>query len=327
VAAGLGWLMIKRTILLALKVILPPLAALFSPIFYLIAKTGIGVSICRRWGFQPILRHYYEPIPEYETVPPGYFEKRHDSPGVTLDMGAVREVLQNLAAYGPECEWPEGVPRGGGFFAANPSFGYSSAAILHAMIRWSKARKVLEIGGGYSSLISVEALKKNSPDGDFHFICVEPFPNDLLERLIRENSKSSNLVQKKAEELNPDFFIDLKENDLLFIDSSHVSKLNSDVNFLYLNVLPKLNRGVLIHIHDIYYPYDYPQEHFYGQKKIFWNEQYLLSAFLTDNPKFEIIFPGYYLQKDFGAAFQSAFPYYDPQQHRLTSSFWIRKIA
>jgi hypothetical protein len=319
--------MIKRTILLALKVLLPPLALVFSPIFYLIAKTGIGVSICRGWGFQPILRHYYEPIPEYETVPPGYFEVRHDCPGVSLEMSAVLEIMQGLGAYGSECQWPEETPGDGGYFAANPSFGYSSAAILHSMIRWSKARKVVEIGGGYSSLISVEALKKNSLGGNFQFICVEPFPNDLVERLIRENGKSSHLVQKKAEELNPDFFLDLNENDLLFIDSSHVSKLNSDVNFLYLNVLPKLNRGVLIHIHDIYYPYDYPREHFYGQKKIFWNEQYLLSAFLTNNHNFEIIFPGYYMQKDFNIEFQLAFPAYDSKKHRLTSSFWLRKLA
>jgi hypothetical protein len=319
--------MIKRTILLALEVILPPLAVLFSPIFYLIAKTGIGVAVCRRYGFQPILRHYYEPIPEYETLPPDYFAARHDYPGVSLKMSLALETMQGLAAYGSECQWPEEAPGGGGYFAANPSFGYSSAAILHSMIRWSKARKLLEIGGGYSSLISVEALKNNAPDGDFRFTCVEPFPNDLVKRLIRENSKSCKLVQKKAEDLNPDFFLDLQENDLLFIDSSHVSKLNSDVNFLYLHVLPKLNRGVLIHIHDIYYPYEYPREHFYGRKKYFWNEQYLLSAFLTNNHNFEIIFPGYYIQKDFNVEFQLAFPAYVPQKHRLTSSFWIRKVA
>jgi hypothetical protein len=319
--------MVKRTIRSVLKVILPLLAALFSPIFYLIAKTGMGISVCRRWGFQPVLRHYYEPIPEYESVPPSYFEVRHDSPGVTLDLDVIQRVMQSLAAYGPECKWPEEPPGAGGYFAGNPSFGYSSAAILHAMVRWTGARKVLEIGGGYSSLISVEALKMNFSGGNFKFICVEPFPNDLVKGLIRENPGPCELIAKNAEELNPEFYLQLQENDILFIDSSHVAKLNSDVNFLYLNVLPKLHKDTVIHIHDIYYPYEYPKEHFYGPKKIFWNEQYLLSAFLTNNPNFEIIFPGYHLQKDFGAEFQAAFPHYDPQKHRLTSSFWIRKVA
>jgi len=105
-----------------------------------------------------------------------------------------------------------------------------------------------------------------------------------------------------------------------------VSKLNSDVNYLYLQILPRLAKGVIVHIHDIYIPYEYPAVHFYGQQKIFWNEQYFLQAFLTNNRDFEIIMPGYFVQTDRNKDFQAAFPHYDPRKHRATSSFWLRKV-
>jgi len=84
---------------------------------------------------------------------------------------------------------------------------------------------------------------------------------------------------------------------------------------------------VLVHVHDIYLPYEYPASHFFGAHKLFWNEQYLLQALLAGNPGFEVLLPGFHVQTELGAEFARAFPAYDPARHRKTSSFWLRRRA
>lgn len=309
-----------------IKILATPFIFIFSPLFYWVAKTGNGVSICRKMGFQPLLVHYYEPVPEYESIPVEYFHTRQTFPGFEIDAATVSAILQTLSSHAGECQWPENKSAEGVYFSQNGSFGYSSAAILHSTIRSFHSRGVIEVGSGYSSLIILEALKKNYPEGEFNFICIEPYPRPWLKEVAARNPGGMDLRAEKAETVDENMFLKLRENDILFIDSSHVSKLNSDVNYLYLHVLPRLAKGVVIHIHDIYIPYEYPRVHFYGKQKIFWNEQYLLQAFLTNNENFEIIIPGYFVQTDMSDDFRKSFPHYDPSKHRATSSFWLRKI-
>jgi predicted O-methyltransferase YrrM len=322
-----GQKMGKTIIVSLLKVILLPFIILFSPLFYLVAKTGIGVPITRKFGFQPIRVHYYQPIPEYESVPEDYFQTQQNFPGFGINLDRVTKTLKSLSSYACECEWAENQAEEGVYYTQNLNFGYSSAAILHSMIRASQSKQVVEIGSGFSSLITLEALKKNSPLGDFKFKCIEPFPSKWLAERMSQYPNSVDLLSQQAETVDSSVYQELNKNDILFIDSSHVSKLNSDVNFLYMQVLPRLKKGVIIHIHDIYIPYEYPKVHFYGQQKIFWNEQYILQAFLTNNKDFEIILPGYYVQNDMKDDFQVAFPNYNPQIYRATSSFWLRKVG
>jgi methyltransferase family protein len=310
-----------------IKIIATPFVFFFSPLFYWVAKTGNGVSICRRMGFQPLLVHYYEPVPDYESVPVDYFHTRQTFPGFEIVTRTVTATLHKISAYAGECRWPENKSEEGVYFAQNGSFGYSSAAILYSMIRSFKSKRVIEVGSGYSSLIILDALKKNHPQGDFNFTCIEPYPLGWLKEVTSRHPDKMGLRAERAETVDENVYLTLKENDIFFIDSSHVSKLNSDVNFLYLHVLPRMAKGVIVHIHDIYIPYEYPKVHFYGIHKIFWNEQYLVQAFLTNNKDFEIIMPGYFVQTDMNKDFQTAFPYYDPLKHRSTSSFWLRKIT
>jgi len=202
-------------------------------------------------------------------------------------------------------------------------FGYSSAALLHSMIRASGSRRVIEVGGGYSSLISLAALKLNG--AGFSFTCVEPYPRPWFAEAIA--AAGGRLVREPVQSLPRGFFDGLEAGDLLFIDSSHVAKLGSDVNRLFHEVLPALKRGVLVHVHDIYIPYEYPAEHFLSSHKNFWNEQYLLQAMLSANPSYEVVMPGFFVQTELGAQFRAAFPRYDPARHRRTSSFYFRKVA
>jgi hypothetical protein len=314
-----------KIIIIALRILLVPIAFILSPFFSLIARTGVGISITRNFGFHPLRVHYYQPVPEYESVPDEFFIKKQKFPGFDMNIERVKETLEKLSGYAIECSWPEAKGRDGIYYSQNPSFGYSSAAILHAMIRSYSSKGVVEIGGGFSSLIALEALRKNSDNGNFSFKCIEPFPSEWLKDLAQESPDNIKLYIERAEKMDIEAYLDLKENDVLFIDSSHVSKLNSDVNYIYLQVLPRLAKGVIVHIHDIYIPYEYPRVHFYGLHKYFWNEQYMLQAFLTNNNDFEIILPGYYVQTDMRDDFQRVFPHYDPAIHRATSSLWLKK--
>lgn len=295
---------------------------LTAPIYYFVARTGIGADLCRKFGFQPIRLHYYQPIPRYEALPDSIFTDPQTLPGIQLDRDRFSATLKHLSVKSAEAQWPDKAGALGEYHTNNDNFGFSSAALLHTMIRTHNTRKVIEIGGGFSSLISLHALRLNHGD-NFRFDCVEPYPWPWLEETLRAQS-GARLLKQPVEQLAPDMLADLAENDILFIDSSHCVRLASDVNFLFLQVIPRLKPGVIVHIHDIYIPYEYPRVHFHGRQKLFWNEQYLLQALLTDNPRLEVILPGFFVQKDMENEFAAAFPAYDPIKHRRTSSFWMR---
>jgi hypothetical protein len=293
-----------------------------APLYYFVARSGIGVDLCRKFGFQPVRLHYYQPIPRYETLPDSIFTDVQTLPGIPIVRDRFSATLKRLSEKATEAQWSDKAGTPGQYHTNNDNFGFSSAALLHTMIRTHNTRKIVEIGGGFSSLISLHALRLNHGD-DFRFDCVEPYPRPWLEKTLRAQP-GARLLKQPVEQLDPDMLADLAENDILFIDSSHCVRLASDVNFLYLQVIPRLKPGVIVHIHDIYIPYEYPRMHFYGRQKLFWNEQYLLQALLTNNPRLEVILPGYFVQKDMERDFTSAFPDYDPARHRKTSSFWIR---
>lgn len=298
--------------------------ALTAPLYYFVARTGIGADLCRKCGFQPIRLHYYQPIPRYEALSDSVFTEPQNLPGIELDRSRFSATLRHLSQKAPETLWPDKPGAPGQYYTDNDNFGFSSAALLHTMIRTHNTRKVIEIGGGFSSLISLDALRLNHGD-DFRFDCVEPYPWPWLAETLRAQP-GAKLLKQPVEQLDPEKLADLAENDILFIDSSHCVRLASDVNFLFLQVIPRLKPGVIVHIHDIYIPYEYPRVHFHGRQKLFWNEQYLLQALLTDNPRLEVLLPGFFVQKDMETEFAAAFPAFDPAKHRRTSSFWMRVV-
>lgn len=312
---------LKRLLRGILKVILPVLVLPLAPVFALVARTGIGVDICRRFGFHPLRLHFYQPVPMYEQVPPEHFGRPLEHPGIDIDLERSRALLDRLAAFGAECRWPDAPAAPGVYYGGNDNFGFSSAALLHSMIRCHGTRRVIEVGSGFSSLIALAALKANG--GDWRFTAIEPYPSRWLRESLAREGERAVLLQQPAQRAELALFDTLRENDLLFIDSSHVSRLASDVNFLFLQVLPQLRPGVLVHVHDIYLPYEYPAAHFFGPNKMFWNEQYLLQAVLAGNPDFEVLLPAFLAQSELGDAFERAFPAYNPQRHRKSSSFWM----
>lgn len=313
-----------RTIKNILEVLLWPFIIVSWPLLFFVTKTGLGIRLYRWLGLHPLLVHFYQPIPNYETVPLEYFRQKQKFPGFTISPELITRTLRSLSQFSHECSWPEHKQDRVPYYAQNPFFGYSSACLLHSIIRSAKTKKIVEVGSGFSTLISQEALSKNWPAGDWHLTCIEPYPKAMVRDLVRQHPSHITLLTQKAQEADLNIYTSLEANDILFIDSSHVSGLNSDVNFLFLQILPRLKHGVLVHIHDIYIPYEYPKEHFWGNHKLFWNEQYMLQAFLTNNKEVSIILPAFYTQKDMTAEFQNTFNNFDPQIHRPSSSFWMK---
>nr|QFG74998.1 MAG: hypothetical protein [Megaviridae environmental sample] len=172
----------------------------------------------------------------------------------------------------------------------NGAFEWMDARLLHYFIRKvcnGSSKKIIEVGSGWSTLMMYHTKKKFNLD--LEIICIEPYPDSFGTWLNKLSEKNEiTLIKKKLENINLDMFKTLNENDILFIDSSHVLKLDSDVMYYFTNIFPVLKKGVLIHIHDIFFPFDYPLS--WLKEGRFWNEQYFLYVFLQFNNKFKITF-------------------------------------
>ena len=157
------------------------------------------------------------------------------------------------------------------------------------MLRYSKPRRLVEVGSGYSSKVTIETNRRflnNSVKCQF----VEPYPSGFLKEVAGDA-----VIESPVQDVPLEIFSTLEAGDILFIDSSHVSKVGSDVNFIFFHILPILRPGVRIHFHDVFYPFEYPEEWILQGKA--WNEDYLLRAFLQFNREFKIeLFPNYLMQ-------------------------------
>ena len=191
------------------------------------------------------------------------------------------------------------------------------------MIRHFKPKKIIEIGSGYSTLLSAKAILKNEAEGDKCYLkAIEPYPNEIIKKGFPGLGK---LIIDEAQNIPLSEFKELKENDIIFIDSSHVLKLGSDVKYEYLEILPSLEKGVIAHVHDIFLPKEYPREWVFSKHR-FWNEQYLLQAFLTFNTNFEILWASQYMHLKNPEKLEMAFNSYK-REKTSPGSFWIRKTA
>ena len=203
-------------------------------------------------------------------------------------------------------------------------YRFSDCVFLHCMMLHFKPKNIIEIGSGHSSALMLD-VNEQFFSNEIKFTFIEPFPEErLLKIMTAEDQFRNKIIRGKAQSSSEDAFTILNENDILFVDSTHVSKVGSDVNYLFLEIFPILNPGVLIHIHDIFYPFELP-EHWVLDYKWFWNENYLLHAFLLNNKDFEIVsFNSYLLQRD-----PNWFLKEMPEcmiGKEDTGSIWLRKI-
>jgi hypothetical protein len=199
-------------------------------------------------------------------------------------------------------------------------FGEIDREILYCMVRHFKPSKIIEIGSGASTYILITAISANKKEGkSAKLLVVDPYPSKTFQKFLNETD--ATLIKDKCENLSLDLFLQLKSNDILFIDSTHIVKTSGEVNYLFLEVMPRLNNGIIVHIHDIFLPLEYPEE-WIIKKHRFWTEQYLLHAFLIYNNCFEVLWGGSYMHIKYPEKLREVFP--------ITSkvspgSFWIRK--
>lgn len=294
-------------------------------VFEQISMYGYGSNKCLKKGFLPIPVHFYSPIPDIEDLKKRkIWAKKSELRGINFNLAKQLELMASLGyKFGKECHWPVNPTENpADFHIDNAGFSFGCAAVLYTMIREFKPKKIIEIGSGYSSKIIVQAIDANG--NKCHYTIIDPYPGSYI---VNNEVRSNRLIKKRVELTNPKIFDVLDKNDVLFIDSSHTVKIGSDVNFLLLEILPRLKPGVIIHIHDISLPYEYSKtyatnEHF----RQFWTEQYLLQSFLICNYDYEILLSMAYIMKHYLSKFRKAFPCYRPEIHKFTSSsFWIRR--
>jgi len=190
------------------------------------------------------------------------------------------------------------------------------------MIRHFKPGRIIEIGSSYSTLMAKEAIESNTRENSLYNceqICIEPYEMPWLEKT------GVQVIRKLVEDVDVSFFSSLQNNDILFIDSSHIIRPQGDVLYEFLQILPSLNPGVVIHIHDIFSPKDYTKKHIVDDV-LFWNEQYLLEAFLSCNSDFAIIGALNYLKTHFPDKLNAKMPVLRNHPDHVPGSFWIKKI-
>lgn len=293
--------------------------------FQKIAFEGRGSNKCLEKGYLPVPISYHSPIPDITDLKKRrIWSKKTSLKGIDFNPQNQLALLKKLGKrYGKECQWPlNKIEDKTQFYVNNCSFSFGCAAALHSLIRHFKPQRVIEIGSGNSSRVIAQSLTLNQNNVQYDII--DPYPPDFISRKL---IKFSRLYPKRVELMRPEFFERLGKDDILFIDSSHSVRLGGDVNFLYLEILPRLKPGVIIHLHDIQLPFEYPQVYAISETfRQFWTEQYLLQAFLIHNHGFEILLGMNYLMKDHLDDFRQAFPAYDPKKHKfISSSFWLKR--
>lgn len=267
-----------------------------------------GFETWERLGLHVTPVHYFSPIPATRDLSDALFERRSACVGLDWNDAVQAWYLREVfAAYAGEIEPAE-----------NTGLSPVDAAILHAMIRHHRPRRLVEIGGGESTRFSAHAAVMNRKDGaPLTMITVEPYPKadlraglDGLDRLIEQPVQAVDLTL-------------FETADLVFIDSSHTVRIGGDVVHEILEIVPRLPSGALVHFHDILLPGEYWRDWVRG-KRYFWAEQYLLQAFLAFNRDFEVVWASRYMHLHHADAIRAVFPYFDPVHHRITS-LWIRR--
>lgn len=277
-------------------------------------------------GFHVMAVHWNEPIPDTRTLKENLWVRRYDLVGLNINDEAQLELLNQFASQF-KAEYRElpsqKTPVPYQFYIRNGTFESVDAEVLYCMIRYFKPKRIIEIGSGNSTYLAAQAIRENNRQSNNHpcnLIAIEPYPNKVL----REGFPGlTQLMRSQIQDVPLSIFGELEENDILFIDSSHILKIGNDVQYEYLEILPILRKGVIIHSHDIFLPSEYPKE-WTCRYHMFYSEQYLLQAFLLFNEIFETLWAASYMHLAHSDELEDAFSSYNRKKD-WPCSFWIRR--
>lgn len=243
--------------------------------------------------------HFYSPIISIEDIKKRETEiwKNVDTDGIlgiNLRTEEQKELVKQFTLYYNDIPFKDEKQNDIRYYFKNEYYSYTDAIILYSFIRHFKPKRIIEIGSGFSSAVMLdtnELFFENQIDLTF----IDPYSERLVSLMKQEDKQRVKLIETDVQLIPVNIFQELQAGDILFVDSTHVTKTGSDVNYILFEILPVLNSGVLIHFHDIFYPFEYPKEWVF--KGFNWNEDYILKAFLMYNTKFKIKVFSEYLHK------------------------------
>lgn len=252
--------------------------------------------------------HYYSPIISIDEIKVNenkiFICDQKTLNAINLNFSAQMEWLDKLRNYYNELPFSKDVNKKHLYYYENGFYTYSDAIFLYLIMRYYKPKRIVEVGSGFSSALMLD-INEYYFDNQINLTFIEPFPK-RLEKLVN-NNLHYNLIKHRVQEVDVAIFKELEENDILFIDSSHVVKTGGDVNYLLFNILPILKKGVKIHFHDIGVCFEYPKR-IVLESCHSWNEAYFLRAFLMYNNQFEIIAYNSSLIEEYREWFESHMP-------------------
>ena len=267
--------------------------------------------------------HYYSPFPSLDEVRrrrKQIFDREDQLLEVDVADAAQRELVRTLAPFAIEATFPEVASEDYRYYFENDFFGYGDAIALHSMLRWLQPKRIIEIGSGHSSALILDTNERNL-NGEMHCTFIEPYPDRLNSLLRCGDRANAEIIASPLQDVPMDVIGSLEAGDVLFVDSSHVSRVGSDVNLLMFEVLPRLPAGVLVHFHDIFYPFDYP-EHWVLEGRG-WNEAYILRAYLQANAGYRIRLWNHYLATFHRLEVAQQWPMWD---RNPGGSIWLERL-
>ena len=268
--------------------------------------------------------HHYSPIVDTAQARAHFArlaaaEVPHQLPGIATDLGAMRALWGALLPFFRTMPFAHGKTPDWRFAFDNPSFSWADASMLHAMLRHLRPRTYIEIGCGWSSACAMDTIE-GCLDGACESILIDPFP-ELAQGLLGATRAPLTVLAKPVQDVPLELYALLQAGDILFIDSTHVLRTGSDGCFELFDVLTRLAPGVVVHLHDIFWPFEYPRAWAIDENRS-WNELYALRAFLTHNHEWEILFFNDYFARYERPLIQATFAGF---LRNTGGSLWLRR--
>jgi Methyltransferase domain len=272
--------------------------------------------------------HFYSPVVDPDELlsqQPRLWPEHPNILGIDFNDAEHEHLLRDVfPEHMPSYDYPEHLEESGDlteFFTQNSQFSWLDSRSLFIFLRAWRPKRLIEIGSGFSTLLAAD-VSRRFLGGSLELTCVEPYPREFLRRGVRGVNR---LVEEKVQNVPLSTFEELEAGDILFVDSSHVAKTGSDVNYIYFEILPRLTKGVIIHIHDIFFPHEYPKEWVLTENRS-WNEQYLVRALLMYSGTFKVKFGCSYAYWRFPELVMKALSL--PSGHAFGGgSLWIERIG
>ncbi len=269
--------------------------------------------------------HFYSPLPDIKFIEhhkETLFDRQINSiPGIENNLEGQLALIEKFSRYYDELPFKDDKSAGLHYYFRNTWFTYGDAIILYSALRHYRPKRIIEVGSGFSSAAMLDTndlffSKKIA------FTFIDPHPERLLTLLSDKDKNQHDIIKDIVQNIPFERFATLNAQDILFIDSSHVAKIGSDVVHLVTKILPRLNKGVIVHFHDVFWPFEYPEEWFRVGRA--WNENYILKAFLQFNDKFKIFFLNSYLAIHHREVVENKLPLFSKDPG---GSLWIKKIS